>query len=162
MIAGVRSTKQSAFIRSRGKCNLYEQEERELGLRIGEVIILKYIKQFSVILAVSFAGEALKHFLPLPIPSSIYGLLLMLAALCLKIIPLEAVRDTGRFLVEIMPLMFIPAAVGLTQSWNRIQPILLELIVVVVVSTILVMAVSGRVTQAVMRLEEKKKRGKDR
>ena len=116
---------------------------------------MKYIRQFAVILTVSFLGEVLKALIPLQIPASIYGLLLMLAALCLHIIPLEAVKDAGKFLVEIMPLMFIPAAVGLTESWSRISPILAELIAVTAVSTILVMAVSGRVTQFVIRLEEK-------
>lgn len=112
---------------------------------------MKYVKQFLIILIISFLGEVLKALLPLPIPASIYGLLLMLAALCLKIVPLEAVKDTGKFLVEIMPLMFIPAAVGLTESWSRISPILVELIIITVVSTVLVMAVSGMVTQKVIR-----------
>ncbi|MDO4320935.1 MAG: CidA/LrgA family protein [Lachnospiraceae bacterium] len=122
---------------------------------------MKYIRQFAVILTVSFLGEVLKALIPLQIPASIYGLLLMLGALCLHIIPLEAVRDTGKFLVEIMPLMFIPAAVGLTESWDRISPILVPLIVVTAVSTILVMAVSGRVTQLVIRLEERRGRKKE-
>ncbi len=119
---------------------------------------MKYIRQFAVILTVSFLGEVLKVLIPLPIPASIYGLLLMLAALCLRIVPLDAVKETGKFLVEIMPLMFIPAAVGLTESWDRISPILVQLIVVVVVSTVAVMAVSGRVTQFVIRRDKREKK----
>ncbi len=123
---------------------------------------MKYIKQFAIILTVSFLGEALRALLPLPVPASIYGLLLMLLALCTGILPLEAVRETGRFLIEIMPLMFIPAAVGLLESWDRISPIVVELIVVTAVSTVLVMALSGRVTQWVIRKENKKTgRGKE-
>lgn len=120
---------------------------------------MKYIRQFAIILTISFLGEVLKRLIPLQIPASIYGLLLMLGALVFHVIPLDAVKDTGKFLVEIMPLMFIPAAVGLTESWNRISPILLELIVVTAVSTILVMVVSGRVTQLVIRLENRKTTG---
>ena len=117
---------------------------------------MKYIRQFAVILTISFLGEVLKALIPLQIPASIYGLLLMLAALCFKIIPLDAVKDTGKFLVEIMPLMFIPAAVGLTESWDKISPILVQLIVITVVSTVVVMAVSGLVTQWVIRRGGKK------
>ena len=80
----------------------------------------------------------------------------MLAALCFKIIPLDAVKDTGKFLGEIMPLMFIPAAVGLTEAWDKISPILVQLIVITVVSTVAVMAVSGLVTQWVIRRGGKK------
>lgn len=67
---------------------------------------MKFIRQFLIILAVSFVGELLNYFIPLPIPASIYGLVLMLICLQRGIIPLEAVRETGKFLVEIMPLMF--------------------------------------------------------
>lgn len=119
---------------------------------------VKYVRQFAVILTVSFMGEVLKSLIPLQIPASIYGLVLMLAALCLHIIPLEAVRDVGKFLVEIMPLMFIPAAVGLTEAWDKISPILIQLIIVTAVSTILVMVVSGHVTQLVIRMESRKKK----
>ena len=115
---------------------------------------MKYIKQFSVIITVSFLGEVLYALLPLPVPASIYGLLLMLAGLCWHIIPMDAVKENGKFLVEVMPLMFIPAAVGLTESWNRISPIFWQLIVVTAVSTVLVMAASGRVTQFVIRHEK--------
>lgn len=122
---------------------------------------MKYVRQFAVILTVSFMGEVLKALIPLQIPASIYGLVLMLAALCFHIIPLEAVKDAGKFLVEIMPLMFIPAAVGLTKSWDKISPILLQLVIVTAVSTILVMAVSGRVTQMVIRMENRKTKKKE-
>ena len=74
---------------------------------------MKYLRQFLIILFVSFLGEVLNYLIPLPIPASIYGILLMFLALELHIIPLSAVRETGRFLIEIMPVMFIPAAVGL-------------------------------------------------
>lgn len=116
---------------------------------------MKYIKQFVVILVISFLGEVLKHLLPLPIPASIYGLVLMFAALCTGIIKLEAVRETAKFLVEIMPLMFIPAAVGLTQSWGIIRPALIPIVVITLVSTAAVMAVSGKVTQYMIKNDRK-------
>lgn len=112
---------------------------------------MRYVRQFAIILLISFLGEALHALLPLPIPASIYGLLLMLAALMLHIIPLEAVKDAAKFLIEIMPVMFIPAAVGLTESWDKIQPILFPLVVITVVSTVAVMGASGRTTQHVIR-----------
>ena len=42
---------------------------------------MKYLKQFAIILAVCLVGEVLKGLLPLPIPASVYGLVLMLLAL---------------------------------------------------------------------------------
>ena len=118
---------------------------------------MKYIKQFAIILVVSLLGEGLNYLIPLPIPASIYGLVLMLLALGLKIIPVESVKETSVFLIEIMPLMFIPAAVGLIESTDLLRSNLLAYVVITVVSTFLVMFVSGRVTQAVERHDQKKK-----
>ena len=73
--------------------------------------------------------------------------------ICLKtgLIPLEEVDETGRFLIEIMPLMFIPAAVGLLEAWNIIQSVWLQYLAVTAVSTVFVMAVAGRATQYMIR-----------
>ena len=112
---------------------------------------MKYMKQFLLILIITFLGEVLKKMLPFPIPASIYGLLLLFGALEFHVISLDAVRDVGKFLIEIMPLMFIPAAVGLIDSWEALKPICIPVIVILVVSTVIVMAVSGTITQFVIR-----------
>ena len=116
---------------------------------------MKYVKQFAMILLVSFAGELLNYLLPLPVPASIYGLVLMLVCLLTGIIKLDAVRDTACFLIEIMPIMFIPPAVGLMASWSVIKENLLAYLVIAVVTTVAVMAVSGLVTQGVLKRNEK-------
>jgi holin-like protein len=118
---------------------------------------MKYIKQFLIIIAVSFAGELLKMLIPLPVPASIYGLLLMLAGLLIGIIPLSSVKETGDFLIEIMPLMFIAPAVGLLETWGILKPILWQVAVILVLTTFFVMIVSGAVTQLVIRRERRKK-----
>lgn len=119
---------------------------------------MKFIRQFAVIILISLAGEVLKYFIPLPIPASIYGLLLLLAGLQTGLIPLASVKDTGMFLVDIMPLMFIPAAVGLLDSWGVLKPILVPVFVISLVTTVLVMVVTGRVAQFVIRLGEGRRR----
>ena len=121
---------------------------------------MKYIRQFGIILTVSFLGELLYAVIPLPIPASIYGLVLMLASLITGIIPLNKVRETGSFFIEIMPLTFIPGAVGLMNSWDALRPMLIPVLVIITVTTILVMIVSGKVTQAVIQAGKKEKREK--
>ncbi len=118
---------------------------------------MKYIRQFVIILAVSFLGEALKIMLPLPVPASIYGLVLMFLALETGILKLEQVRETAKYLIEIMPLMFIPAGVGLLEAWGDLKPIWIQVILIMMISTIVVIGISGRVTQMVIRLERKRK-----
>ena len=83
-------------------------------------------------------------------PASIYGLVLLFIALMTGLVKLPQVHEAARFLIEIMPLMFIPAGVGLIDSWGELRPILLPVIVLLLVSTVLVMGVSGQVTQQMM------------
>lgn len=115
---------------------------------------MKYVKQFGIILLVSLVGELLNFLLPLR-PASIYGLVLMFLCLVTGLIKLDDVHDTACFLIEIMPIMFIPPAVGLMASWDVIQANLLAYIVIAVVTTVAVMSVSGLVTQAVLKKGKK-------
>lgn len=116
---------------------------------------MKFLRQFMIILAISFVGEVLKYIIPLPIPASIYGLVILFVALETGLIKLSSVKDTAKFLIEIMPLMFIPAGVGLLDSWGVLQPVILPVAVITIVSTIIVMGVSGVVTQAVIRRQKR-------
>lgn len=116
---------------------------------------MKYIYQFAVIVSVSFVGELLYHFIPLPIPASIYGLVLMLVLLCTKVIKLEQVEKASDFFIEIMPLMFIPGGVGLMTTWDELKPILLPVGVTAIVTTVLVMVVTGKTTELVMKRGKK-------
>ena len=117
---------------------------------------MKYVKQFMIILAISFVGEALKYIIPLPIPASIYGMVLLFTSLMTGIIKLEHVKETGKFLIEIMPVMFIPAGVQLMTSWGILKPVLLPVSIVTVVVIIIVMVAAGRVSQWIIRHDRKK------
>lgn len=119
---------------------------------------MKYIKQFCIILLLSFMGEVLYEVLPLPVPASVYGLVLMLAALVSGVLKVDQVKETASFLVEIMPVMFIPAGVGLLSSWSALEPVLIPVMVIVVLTTVIVMVVTGRVTQEVIRKGERGKK----
>ena len=115
---------------------------------------MKYLRQFLIILGISFVGELLKVLLPLPIPASIYGMVILFIGLLTGWIPLDAVRDAGKFLIEIMPPMFIPAAVGLIVTWSDLKVILVPVLVITCITTVFVMVVTGRTAQAVMHLKE--------
>ena len=115
---------------------------------------MKYLKQFGIILGISFIGEALHHFLPLPVPGSIYGIVILFVALVSGVLKVDQIKETSAFLIEIMPAMFIPAAVGLIDVWDLLESKWPVYLLIIVVSTILVMAVSGLITQAVIGKEK--------
>lgn len=112
---------------------------------------MKFLKQFSIILFISFLGEGLNRLIPLPVPASVYGLVLMLAALGTGILKVGQVREAALFLIEVMPVMFIPAGVGLMESWPALKPICVPVLLITVLTTVLVMGVTGRVTQKFIR-----------
>lgn len=118
---------------------------------------MKHIFRFALILGVSFVGEILNRIIPLPIPASIYGLVLMLVLLATHILPLESVRSTGKFLIDIMPVMFIPPAVAIMNNIDVVKTMLAPLLVACFGTTLIVMAVSGLVTQAIIRKTRKNK-----
>ena len=97
---------------------------------------MKYLKQFLIIILVSCIGELLNYLIPLPIPASIYGLLIMLGLLITKTIRLDAVKETAQFLIDIMSVMFIPAGVGLITYWAQLKDMLLPTIVIIIVSSV--------------------------
>lgn len=112
---------------------------------------MKYLKQFLIILAVSLMGEICKALLPLPIPASIYGMVFMFVFLLTGLIKLDQVRDAGKFLIEIMPVMFIPAGVGLMSSWGVLKSVLIPVSVITVITIFTVMAATGLVSQVIIR-----------
>lgn len=119
---------------------------------------MKYVRQFMIVLLFSFIGEVLKYLLPFPVPASIYGLIILFVCLETGLLKISAIEETAKYLVEIMPLMFIPAGVGLLESWGVLQPILIKIAIITVVSTLVVMIVAGNVTQFVIRMEKRRKR----
>ena len=110
---------------------------------------MKFLRQFMIILLLSFLGEVLKMFIPLPISASVYGLVLMLVCLMTGVLKTSQVKDAAFFLIEIMPVMFIPAAAGLIDSWGVLRPLIVPIMIITVVITVFVMAVTGRVAQMI-------------
>lgn len=115
----------------------------------------KYLFQFARILVFCFLGEILHAVLPLPIPSSIYGLILLLLALRLNVIRMEDVKEVGLFLTGIFPLLFVPAAAGVMELWAEMGSMLLPILLAIFPVTVLVLITSGHTTQALVRRKQK-------
>ena len=108
---------------------------------------MKYIKQLFWIALFSGIGELLQAVIPLPIPAAIYGLVLLLTALCTGLLKAEKIADTARFLIAIMPLLFVVPAVSILSHWDLIAPNVAAIVIITVLSTVIVFAVSGLVTK---------------
>ena len=109
--------------------------------------LMKYLFQFLRILVFCLLGELLHFYVPLPIPASIYGLVLLLLALKAGIVKLHQVKETANFLTGIFTLLFISGAAGVMELWDLLEANWLPLLIALVPVTFLVFGVSGRVTQ---------------
>lgn len=118
---------------------------------------MKYIKQLLIILGITLLGEALSALIPLPIPAAIYGIILMLAALGTGVLKTGQVKEASHFLIGIMPVLYIPVNVRILEYWGVISQNLAAIATITVVSTLLVFAVGGLVTQYIMKKREGKK-----
>ena len=112
---------------------------------------MKLVFEFARIAAFCFAGEVCHLVLPLPIPASIYGLVLLLAALLLGLVQLDDVKEVGLFLTGIFPLLFVPAAAGVMELWAEMGSMLLPIVIAIIPVTVLVLVTSGHNTQVLTR-----------
>ena len=115
---------------------------------------MKYLTQFLRILAFTLAGELLQRLVPLPIPASVYGLVLLFGALNTGLVKLEQVKDAGGFLISILPILFVSPAVGILDNWEAIRGALIPILALTLLSTVLTFGIAGRATQAMMGKEE--------
>lgn len=113
---------------------------------------MKILSQFCVIALFSFLGELLHALVPFPIPSAIWGLVLLFIALMLGFIRPQQVQDTGKFLTLLLPLLFIAPLVGIMKSAPLILENLVPILVILIAATFATFVVSGGVTQLVLRL----------
>lgn len=116
---------------------------------------MKYLTQFLRILAFTLAGELLQRLVPLPIPASVYGLVLLFGALNTGLVKLEQVKDAGGFLISILPILFVSPAVGILDNWEAIRGALIPILALTLLSTVLTFGIAGCATQAMMGKEEK-------
>lgn len=119
---------------------------------------MKYIFQFMIIAAFTFAGELLNHFIPLPIPAAIYGLVLLFLALWLKIIKIEQVEEMGNIMIAVMAVLFVSPAVNIMGCWDIISPKLIPLFLMLCITTILTFGAAAKITEFVLNREDKKKK----
>ena len=101
---------------------------------------MKYVKEFVIIFGITMVGELLNKFIPLPVPAGVYGLFIHLGGLCSGIIKLSDVEVTGNLLLDLMPVMFIPAAVGIIDKIEELKAVMIPMLIM---TTFIVMSITG-------------------
>ena len=112
---------------------------------------MKYLRQAAVIAAVCCAAELLHYILPLPIPTSIYGLLLLFLLLKTGLLKLSHVENVGDLLLELMPLLLVPATVSVVTALDAAAAMVLPVLLLCFAGTMAVLAVTGWTAQTIIR-----------
>ena len=127
-----------------------------LKIFVQELSALKLFKQFTIIIFLSFLGEVLHTLIPFPIPASIYGIMLLFLLLERKVLRIDDIREVSDFLIFIMPLLFIPSAVGLIDVWDELRASLTAYVTIIIAVTLIVMVATGRITQWFLQNQKEK------
>lgn len=119
---------------------------------------MKYLRQILIIGSVTFAGEMLHILIPLPVPASVYGMALLFLCLCLRVVKEEQIAETAEWLLAVMPVMFIGPGVGIIDHYTSISDSILPFAAVVLLTTVLVMGITGATVQSVMILMQRRRK----
>ena len=122
---------------------------------------MHYLKQFTVIIAISAVSELLAIFIPLPIPASIYGMSLLFLFLLLMtgVLKLQQVENAANLLLGIMPALFVVSGAGLITSYGQIAEHFFGWVAVNIGSTIVILATTGILAQGLIRRKKAKEAG---
>lgn len=116
---------------------------------------MKLLRQFGIVLAIWLLGEALHQLLYIPIPGSVLGMLILFLCLCTGIIKVEMLEEISRFLLDHLAFFFVPAGVGLITSMKILKADGLAILGISIVTTILVLGITGQTVQFIKRRYKK-------
>ena len=122
---------------------------------------MKIFREFLIILVLYFIGELLAETLNIPIPGNIIAMILLFLSLCTGIIKVEKVDTISNFFLDHLAFFFIPAGVGLMNSFDSIKSSAIQIVIICIVTTIIFMAVTGIVVQFTSNMLSKRKLHKE-
>lgn len=122
---------------------------------------MKIMRQIAILFFICILGQGVSQVLPIPIPGSIIGMLLLLALLLSHWIKINEVEVVGNFLLSNMAFFFIPVGVSVMESYDVLQGKIVILLLVCILTTIITFGATGLAVQCVVTLQEKKRRQKD-
>lgn len=113
--------------------------------------IIKIIIQIAILFIVFYIGTWIQQYFQLPIPGSVIGLILMFLLLVSGLYPVSWIEEGASLMVKHLVIFFIPAMVGILNYFTLFKGKGLLLFIITIVSTLLVMVISGAVSQALAK-----------
>ncbi|MBB6622081.1 CidA/LrgA family protein [Clostridium gasigenes] len=121
---------------------------------------MKIFREALIILSIYLIGEIISKGLSLPVPGNIIGMIILLTLLCSNIIKLEKIETISSFFLDHLAFFFIPAGVGLLTSFDIIKSSLIQILLICIISTSIIIAVTGLIVQCLVNRSNKSKLGR--
>ncbi len=109
--------------------------------------------QVTLYIGLFLLAKMLVSYLHLPLPANIVGMLLLLALIMLRVMPLAWVKAGANWLLAEMLLFFVPAVVAVINYADLLRVEGWRIMLVIMLSTLLVLAATGLVVERVYRYE---------
>ena len=122
--------------------------------------IIRTIAQIGIIIVFYLVGQAIVHITGIIIPGSIIGLVLLWLALFFKVLNVKYIQQGASFLLLYLTLFFIPSTVAVINYPELLTISGGLLILAVIISTLVTMAITGKVSQLIEKKELQKKEDK--
>lgn len=78
-------------------------------------------------------------------------MIILFILLCLGVVKIHHIKEVSKFLIDIMPVLFIPYAVGIIEQFDYLKGSWIQIIIITIVSTIITMVVTGIVSQTIIK-----------
>ncbi|GAB6616243.1 antiholin-like murein hydrolase modulator LrgA [Bacillus cereus] len=117
--------------------------------------VYSFLSQAFIFSAIMLISNIIATHLPIPMPSSVIGLVILFSLLCLKVIKLEQVESLGTALTGIIGFLFVPSGISVINSLGVMGQYFVQILTVIVVATVILLAVTGLFAQFILGKDEK-------
>ncbi|WP_394157511.1 antiholin-like murein hydrolase modulator LrgA [Bacillus altitudinis] len=114
-----------------------------------------FLSQAFIFATVMFVSNLISMYLPIPMPASVIGLVLLFILLTTKIVKLEQVEQLGSSLTGLISFLFVPSGISVIQSLGVMQEVGVQVVGVIIIATIMLLAATGLFSQLLMHLSER-------
>lgn len=123
--------------------------------------ILRIIAQIGILSVYYFIGVLIVDVTGIIIPGSIIGLVLLWLSLYFKLLNVKFIQEGASFLLAFLTLFFIPSTVAVINYPELLTKAGVFLVIAVIVSTLLTMVITGKVSQYIEKKENEPKEAND-
>lgn len=116
---------------------------------------MKIFRQLCIIFGILLLGHVFQQITGFPIPGTVLGLIILLICLLTGIVKIDMIEDISKFFLDNLAFFFVPGGVGLISSLGLIKNDWLPILMVIIISTMMVIVVTGLTVQG---LNNRKKR----